>query len=360
MQETDDMKKIWGIVLALCLVFALAADAFAAGKPAFTLNDTSFLAYRSSIMADENDVTYNPTKVVAQMNEFVGAYSKYAIKLGDSFYKFSYNFSISWTSPMAKSYEEMMRHYADFVEDGVKDVNFFIDLYEDGIAELTGVNEAPALIFPHVPEIHTELFPMSEADSDGNVGIDKELAMTSKDEYMADFTEYALSLATISIDVGIMDEDVRESAKGFMQMIVEGFPEDIQGWNNTLTRLLEEETGKIDTSEKMSYEALIEMASSMDTIPDDMPELKICKNWLNTKKELTENVEKIKMETLGPDADKIMKELLHPDEITDESSDSNGETAQEEAADSSNSLPKPTSMPAKASLDNKIASTLER
>ena len=36
MQEADKMKKTIGLILALCLVFVLAADAFAAGKPAFT------------------------------------------------------------------------------------------------------------------------------------------------------------------------------------------------------------------------------------------------------------------------------------------------------------------------------------
>lgn len=321
MQEMDDMKKIWGIVLGLCLVFALAADAFAAGKLAFTLNDTPFSAYRSSIMADENDVAYNPTKAVAQMNEFIGVFSENAIKYGDSFYKFSYNFSISWCSPMAKRYEKMMRSYSNFIETSVKDMNYIIDMYEDGIAELTSVNGAPALQFPHVTEIHTEFFPMNESDADGKAGIDEKVAMTSKDEYMKAFTEYSLSYANIPADVEIMDEDIRERAKELMQSISEEFPEQIQIFNDTLTNLLEEQTGIIDASEKMSYEALVEKASSMDEIPDDMPELKICKNWLNTKKALTENVEEIKLKTLGPDANKIIKELLHPDEPTDETLD---------------------------------------
>ena len=354
------MKKIWGIVLAFCLVFALAADAFAAGKPAFTLNDTSFLAYRSSVMADENDVTYNPTKVVAQMNEFVRVFSENTINFGDAFYEFSYNLSISWTSPMAKDYEEMMVQFAGFTDVNVETINYIIEKYEEGIAELTCVNEGDSLWFPYVPNIKTECFPMHETDSNGNVGIDKNVALNAKNKFIDAFKELALTFSTAPSDIGILDEEVREKVKTEMIETADYLSSSIELYNNTLTNLLEQQEGIIDASEKMSYEALVEMASSMDTIPDDMPELKICKNWLNTKKELTENVEKIKMETLGPDADKIMKELLHPDEITDESSDSNGETAQEEAADSSDSLTKPTSMPAKASLDNKIASTLER
>ena len=36
MQEAHDMKKILGLLLAFCLVFILAMDAYAAGKPSFT------------------------------------------------------------------------------------------------------------------------------------------------------------------------------------------------------------------------------------------------------------------------------------------------------------------------------------
>jgi len=257
----------------------------------------------------EDDLIVYPVDAMKKMYELVRLYTDMAKYMGDAVYEYSYDLSISWGSPTAKDFESTLTVMTHFVRDSLNTVNEFIDIYEEGLNLLLGV-ENMEITFPRadIPELET----VSMHDNiDGKVGVDIEYATAATEKYMDRCDRFAVIGGHPPLPIGIEDEELEAELLEMYTGAVDGALEVNQYSREGMIYRLENEIGRVSVSETMSYEDLMASVEKIedDEIPDNLKPYKV---WLNSKAGIDEYAANFKQVALGPYADEFDESEIIP------------------------------------------------